>query len=404
MPTVRAAYCVRPRALEQRGIIMGLHHKRSIIDGLRMLGVGSSLGFVSVLACSPVVAQDACDLNGVVQTTGGLGTDSLKCGDLSGGTIVTSDYSTWIGMRQKKDGNSLTLLGAYATGTTGTFNFLGVFPLPTEAGATALGAFAIAAGSGSVAVGDRATVGTYTLSGGSASIQSRATNGTAIGSSSIASANNATAVGALSSASGESSTAIGEAASAIATGSVAIGAGSVADQANTVSVGDVGSERRIVNVAAGTAATDAVNVSQLSAATAGVSSTVTTLQTTVTANTTAITNVQADLAATNDALADAEGRLDALEAVTANLDERFDDVENRSDAGTATAVALSGAMFLPGKSFNLTGNIGAYRGAVAGAIQFGALVSESVAVNAGVAQGLNKGGKTALRAGFSFGW
>ena len=67
-------------------------------------------------------------------------------------------------------------------------------------------------------------------------------------------------------------------------------------------------------------------------------------------------------------------------------------------------MALSGAMFLPGKSFNLTANMGAYRGAVAGALQFGALVSEAVAVNAGVAHGFNKGGKTALRAGFSFGW
>jgi hypothetical protein len=61
-------------------------------------------------------------------------------------------------------------------------------------------------------------------------------------------------------------------------------------------------------------------------------------------------------------------------------------------------------MFLPGKSFNLTGNVGAYRGAVAGAIQLGALVSDMVAVNAGVAHGFNKGGKTAIRAGFTLGW
>jgi len=79
-------------------------------------------------------------------------------------------------------------------------------------------------------------------------------------------------------------------------------------------------------------------------------------------------------------------------------------VDDRAAAGTAAAVALSGGMFLPGKSFNLTGNVGAYRGAVAGALQIGALVSDMVAVNAGLAHGFNKGGKTALRAGFTLGF
>ena len=61
-------------------------------------------------------------------------------------------------------------------------------------------------------------------------------------------------------------------------------------------------------------------------------------------------------------------------------------------------------MFLPGKTFNLTGNVGSYRGAHAAALQFGALVSDNVAINAGVAHGFNRGGKTALRAGFTIGW
>jgi hypothetical protein len=126
--------------------------------------------------------------------------------------------------------------------------------------------------------------------------------------------------------------------------------------------------------------------------------------TAIAANTTDIADLQTGLADTNSALGALDGRVDALEALTANLDERFDDVEDRSDAGTAVAVALSGAMFLPGKTFNLTGNVGAYRGAVAGAMQIGALVGDSVAINAGVAHGFNKGGKTALRAGFTFGW
>ena len=79
-------------------------------------------------------------------------------------------------------------------------------------------------------------------------------------------------------------------------------------------------------------------------------------------------------------------------------------MDDRAAAGTAAAVALSGGMFLPGKSFNLTGNVGAYRGAVAAALQVGALVSDNAAVNAGLAHGFNKGGKTALRAGFTLGF
>ena len=189
-------------------------------------------------------------------------------------------------------------------------------------------------------------------------------------------------------------------------------------------------------VAAGVADTDAVNVAQLNAATSGITADVTALETDVTAletttathttqitslqsttatHTTQITNLETGLAATNDDLAAEtaarvaadtalDGRVDALEAITANLDERFDDAADRADAGTATAIALSGAMFLPGKSFNLTANVGAYRGAVAAALQFGALVSDNAAINAGFAKGFSKGGKAAVRAGFTLGW
>jgi hypothetical protein len=199
-------------------------------------------------------------------------------------------------------------------------------------------------------------------------------------------------------------------------------------------------------VAAGVADTDAVNVAQLNAATAGITTDITALETVtathtaeiaelqtglettnenVAANTVAIAyntaniatntaaiaensadivDLQTGLADTNAALGAVDVRVDALEAVTANLGERLDDLKDRTDAGTATAVALSGGMFLPGNRFNLTGNVGAYRGAIAGAIQFGAMVSARAAVNAGVAKGFNRHGKTAVRTGFSFGW
>jgi len=90
--------------------------------------------------------------------------------------------------------------------------------------------------------------------------------------------------------------------------------------------------------------------------------------------------------------------------VSLDLGKRIDRVDRQASAGTASAIALSGNSFLPGKSFNLTGNVGTYRGAVAMALQVGAMVSPNVALNAGVAKGLNKNGKVGARAGFTVGW
>ena len=197
----------------------------------------------------------------------------------------------------------------------------------------------------------------------------------------------------------------------------------------TVNMGGV---NRIQGVADGINDLDAVNVGQLNAATSGIttdvtaletltaahSTQITTLETTTATHTTQITALEtttathttqiaahtAQISALEATDAAFESRLDALDAVALDLDERIDVIDDRASAGTAAAVALSGAMFLPGKSFNLTGNVGAYRGAVAGALQLGALVNDGFAVNAGVAHGFNKGGKTAVRAGFTIGW
>jgi len=54
--------------------------------------------------------------------------------------------------------------------------------------------------------------------------------------------------------------------------------------------------------------------------------------------------------------------------------------------------------------FNLTANVATYDGAHAGSIQMGLLVSPNVALNAGVASGFNRRGKTAARAGVTIGW
>lgn len=97
-------------------------------------------------------------------------------------------------------------------------------------------------------------------------------------------------------------------------------------------------------------------------------------------------------------------RLGAVESRVATLASRIDRQDAKIASSTALAVAMGGAVFLPGMKFNLTANVGTYEGAHAGSIQFGALVSPHVAVNAGVATGFNKGGKTAGRVGFTLGW
>lgn len=126
---------------------------------------------------------------------------------------------------------------------------------------------------------------------------------------------------------------------------------------------------RITNLGAGVAATDAVNVGQLNAAVTSINASISTLSGTV-----------------------------------SNLSDLVDRNRKRAEAGIAVATALSGGMFLPDKRFNVTANVGAYRGEVAGAVQVGALVSDNVAINAGVATSFNSGGGTAVRGGFTFGF
>jgi hypothetical protein len=115
----------------------------------------------------------------------------------------------------------------------------------------------------------------------------------------------------------------------------------------------------ISNVGAGVADTDAVNVGQLNSAIASLSS-------------------------------DVIGVARAL--------------KKRAEAGTAVAVALSGGMFLPNHKFNLTANVGTYKGETAIAGQIGFLVNDNVALNAGVATSFHGYGGTAARGGITFGF
>jgi len=123
---------------------------------------------------------------------------------------------------------------------------------------------------------------------------------------------------------------------------------------------------KITNLGAGTASGDAVNKGQLDAFTSSITS--------------------------------------QFNTFTSDLTHLVNRYKKRLEGGIAVATALSGAAFLPDKRINVTGNIGAYRGEVAAALQVGALVSDSVAINAGVATGFNSGAGTAVRGGFTFGF
>ena len=126
---------------------------------------------------------------------------------------------------------------------------------------------------------------------------------------------------------------------------------------------------RITGVGAGIDATDAVNVGQLDAA---------------------VATLNSSIAATNGNVA--------------TLSSLVEDNRRRADAGIATAVALSGATFLPNKKINVTANLGGYRSELAIAGQVGVLVSDNIAFNAGVATSLEGYGGTSYRGGFTFGF
>ncbi len=165
---------------------------------------------------------------------------------------------------------------------------------------------------------------------------------------------------------------------------------------------------KITGLAAGTAATDAINKGQLDAeATTRQSADLALTQRIATEE-----NARAALAGalnseTNARLAadlGLQNQIGALSGRVGNLEAHVAELDDRVASSTAIAVAMGGATFLPGMKFNLTANVATYDGAHAGSLQIGALVSDHVAVNAGVATGFNRRGKTAGRVGVTFGW
>ncbi|RAP59170.1 YadA family autotransporter adhesin [Oleiagrimonas sp. MCCC 1A03011] len=186
-----------------------------------------------------------------------------------------------------------------------------------------------------------------------------------------ASGDNSAAGGSGATASGSDSTAVGNGATASASNAVALGAGSVADRDNTVSVGADGNERQITHVAAGTEDTDAVNVAQLQASTQGTVRYDTTSQNRVdysnvtlggpNGGTTTIHNVSAGTAPTdavnvrqlNDGIGQAVNWANQYtDQKIAGFNDRLNHVNQRAEAGVASAMAMAGLpqAYLPGRN------------------------------------------------------
>ena len=328
---------------------------------LFLAGSAAALG-LGLLGAPPAEAQVVCDSNvGLIGTATG-GPPSFACGN---GAVASGDFAVAVGPATIASGLYSTAIGndAQALGTDGlavgqnahaTADFataIGFGSRATQPATTAVGFVAPADGYGSTALGY------YAYATG--------LNSTAIGRGSYANAVGAISVGRLSVVNSANGVALGNYAAVNHVNSVAIGANTATTAANQVHVGG----RTIGGVNPGVAGTDAVNVNQLNAAAAGLA-----------------------------------GDITALEAADIELAEDIDRVDDRAKGGTAVAIAMGGAMFLPDKRFNLTGNVGTYRGAWAGALNVGALVGDSFALNAGVGSGFNKKGKVGARAGFTVGW
>ncbi len=63
-----------------------------------------------------------------------------------------------------------------------------------------------------------------------------------------------------------------------------------------------------------------------------------------------------------------------LQAMDVLLGERINRVDHHASAGTAMAIAMGGAAFLPNKNVNFNGNVGYYHKAWAAAINLSAMI------------------------------
>lgn len=320
-----------------------------------------------------------------------------------------------VGSQSSAQASGATALGADAAATSQSSIALGQNAIATGTNAAALGANTRANGADALAMGAGALAASANAAAIGGTAQATAAGATALGAGAKAIRGDAVAVGSNNIAQGAKAIALGSGAVAVADrasalgtgavvtheGSTAVGAGARTTAANQVMLGAGGTAVVVADIASSTAAqqgpVDAVTIDGAGVlgrqrvasaqSVADVRSTVDHIAAVSDAQFTSLSNDVAALGA----------RLGALEQNVVLLDERI-------ASSTAVAVAMSGASFLPDQRFNLTANLGTYDGAHAGSFQIGALVNEHVALNAGIATGFNKQGKTAGRVGVTLGW
>ena len=251
--------------------------------------------------------------------------------------------------------------------------------------AVALGRQARVTGTGGVAVGRLARANERGSAFGYAAIAT-GVNATAFGSDgnsdpdvtgAAATGANSSAFGVDSVASADGATAFGVGAVASHSGSSAIGAGAVTTADNQVMLGAGGTSIALGDITASDAAQQGAEhvVTVDASGTLGISNV---------ASTAAIQSVRANMdhiAAVSDAQFDLlTGRVDSLQGQLANFDLRMEGLEG----GIASAMAMGGAMPVPGKAITLTVSGASYGGEQSFAGSLVGRVNDSIYVSAGV--------------------
>ena len=252
-----------------------------------------------------------------------------------------------------------------------------------------------------MALGRAATAGGSQSAAFGALASASGENAIAVGSQSQATGAAATSVGTDSRASAVSATALGSGAAATHNGSTAVGKGAQTTEANQVMLGDTSTSVVVAGIDASTAA----QVGPVDVVTVDASGT---LGRQRVASAAAVQEMRVafdHISAISDAqFAALAGDVETLGGRVASVERNLAMLDDKIAASTAAAVAMGGAMFLPGQRFNFTANVATFDGAHAGSFQFGALLNDNVAVNAALGTGLNRNGKTAGRVGVTFGF
>lgn len=386
----------------------------SVAAGERATAIGISAFAIGDNALAAGASAEASGTSSLAlgDSASSKGTGALAIGD---NVVASSTGAAAIGSQSSATDVGATAIGTLATASGHKAMALGSQASATGSAASAIGTDSVASGHQAMAGGTFArALGDYSMAFGraafSAGSQAAAIgalasatgdDAVAVGSQADASQNGATAIGNAALAKATSATALGQGAQATHAGSTAIGAGAQTTQANQVVIGATGTA---VVVAGIDASTDA-QVGPVDAVTVDATGTLGRQRVAGAQQVQEVRLAIDYVAAVSDAQFNAlagdvlalGGRVDALERQMVLLD-------NRIASATAAAVAMGGAVFLPGKRFNLTANVATYDGANAGSLQIGALLNDNVAVNGALGVGLNRSGKTAGRVGVTLGF